>query len=203
MYTSRRQWIALFDGGAGKALGVSPDLVLEWPSVQYYLNDDLDWDEMRGRQIYRRELAHFLRHEDRLGMWRSIECRVPFLDHELVELLAAFDPRFLFRDGYAKYPLRVLFPELPEAVRLETRKTGYWENYSRLPALVPSLSDLVDASDVLRRLAVRTDGVALSPLAAWRFFQVAVLSGAPADAMGPDLARARSASPVLGGAPTC
>jgi asparagine synthase (glutamine-hydrolysing) len=177
MYTSRRHWIELFDGGAANALGVSRDEVVRWRPVQYFLNDALDWNGMRGHQIFRRELAHFLRHEDRLGMWHSIECRVPFLDHELVEFMAGFDPRFLFKQGYAKYPLRILFPELPEAVRFETRKTGYWESYSQLPAFEWPMREMIDSCDVLRKVVRRTDGPPLSPLAAWRFFQVAVLSG--------------------------
>jgi asparagine synthase (glutamine-hydrolysing) len=196
IYASRRRWIEVFDGGAVRALGVTREDVAGWAPVQYYLNDDLDWNGMRCQQIFRRELAHVLRHEDRLGMWFSIECRVPFLDHELVEFMGELDPRFLFKDGYAKYPLRKLFSELPEAVRLETRKTGYWESYSEMPPLADFTAELIEACPVLKSLVPRRDRLALEPLAAWRFYQVAVLSGTWDEALTP-MGKERRTTPAI------
>jgi ribosomal protein S12 methylthiotransferase accessory factor len=176
LYNSSTAWVQGFEGGALQALGMTLDEALALPAARYFLNDALSWNEMRARQLLRRELAHFLRHEDRLGMWFSIECRVPFVDHTLVELLGDCDPRFLFRDGYAKYPLRHLFAELPERLRLETRKSGYWENHSAAPDLVAHVPALLESCAILRALVKRPDRLELTPFAAWRFFQIAVLS---------------------------
>lgn len=176
LYNSSRAWLQGFEGGALQALGLAADDVLALPSVRYFLDDTPDWNAMRTHQLLRRELAHFLRHEDRLGMWFSIECRVPFLDHTLVELFGDCDPRFLFHDGYAKYPLRHLFSELPERLRLETRKSGYWENHAAAPDLVARVPALVESCAVLRGLVRHPDRLALTPFSAWRFFQIAVLS---------------------------
>jgi asparagine synthase (glutamine-hydrolysing) len=187
IYTSRDAWIAAFDGGAGAALGVSRAEVAGWEPVRWFLNDDLDWTTMRRRQLLRRELAHCLRHEDRLGMWFSIESRVPFADHTLVETYGDADPRFLFHEGWAKYPLRVLFPELHEAVRWDARKAGYWENHSAMPRLDLVARDAVRAADGLGGL-VRDPSLleGMAAPAAWRFLQAALLSA------GGDAAAARS-----------
>lgn len=177
MYNSRRVWIDMFDGGARAALDASVDDVMEWDAVRYFVNDAVDWPTMSRQQMLRRELPHHLRQEDRLAMWFSIESRVPFLDHALVELFAAVEPGFLFKDGYAKYPLRLLAPKLPAAVRWETRKKGYWENHGGAPPFGELTARAVAASRVLREYVPRPEHLArLTPLTAWRFFQMAVLA---------------------------
>jgi asparagine synthase (glutamine-hydrolysing) len=177
MYRSRREWIFELDGGATAVLGVSAQEVAEWEPVQYYVNDDLDWAGMRRQQLLRREVRHVLRHEDRLAMWFGIESRVPFLDHELVELFGALTPDFLFKDGYAKYPLRVLFPAVPASVRWETRKTGYWHRHSRIPDLTALTARLAPASSPLQAVMRYPDRLSRTvPDTAWRFFQIALLS---------------------------
>jgi len=186
MYTSRDAWITAFDGGAAAALRVTRAEVAEWAPVRWFLNDDVEWPEMRNRQLLRRELAHCLRHEDRLGMWHSIESRVPFADHTMVELFGDADPRFLFHDGWAKYPLRVLFPRLHEPLRWDGRKAGYWENHSALPPRLDLLArDAVRAADGLGGLVDPERLAGMPALAAWRFLQAALLTA------GGDAAAAR------------
>ena len=51
-------------------------------------------------------LASFLHCTDRMSMAFSIECRVPFLDHRLVEFAFAIDDEDKIRDGQSKYILR-------------------------------------------------------------------------------------------------
>jgi len=187
IYTSRDAWLAAFDGGAAAALGVPRAEVAGWEPVRWFLNDALEWPEMRRRQLLRRELSHCLRHEDRLAMWHSIESRVPFADHTLVETYGDADPRFLFHDGWAKYPLRVLFPGLPEVLRWDRRKAGYWENHSALPRLDLLARDAVRAADGLAGLVPDPDLLeGMGAPAAWRFLQAALLSA------GGDAVAARS-----------
>ncbi len=61
---------------------------------------------------------------DNMTMAWGLEARVPFLDHELVELAAALPPEFKLRAG-GKYPLRVLARgRVPDAVI--DRPKGYF-----------------------------------------------------------------------------
>ncbi len=54
---------------------------------------------------------------DRASMAVSLEAREPFLDHDLVEYVAALPTRFKYRNGDSKYLLKkVLFKYLPEAM---------------------------------------------------------------------------------------
>ena len=51
-------------------------------------------------------LASFLQSGDRMSMASSIECRLPFLDHRLVEFAFALDDEDKIRDGQGKFILR-------------------------------------------------------------------------------------------------
>ena len=79
-------------------------------------------------------LCSVLDRNDRMTMGASIECRVPFLDYRLVEMLAALPSSFLLRGRRSKWLLRAAVGKrLPRAV-LEHRKWGFgvpWQNYFR------------------------------------------------------------------------
>jgi len=49
------------------------------------------------------KIPKLLRFQDKSAMASSVEVRVPFLDHTLVELLFSVPPRFLMREGIGKY----------------------------------------------------------------------------------------------------
>ncbi len=51
-------------------------------------------------------LYELLQYEDRNAMTYSIESRVPFLDHGLVEWAIAQDPKVKIKNGWTKYPIR-------------------------------------------------------------------------------------------------
>jgi len=77
-------------------------------------------------------LCSVLDRNDRMTMGASIECRVPFLDYRLVEMLAAMPTKHLLMGGKAKGLLReAMGSRLPQAV-LRHRKWGFgvpWKRY--------------------------------------------------------------------------
>ncbi len=67
----------------------------------------------------------YLRYTDTLSMAHSLEARVPFLDHELIEYAATIPNRYLVRENDSKYLLKeALRGKLPPGT-LERRK-GYF-----------------------------------------------------------------------------
>jgi asparagine synthase (glutamine-hydrolysing) len=113
---------------------------------------------------------------DRASMANSLEVRVPFLDHELVELLFGMDPAVYFRPGEHKPLLRAnLEGALPETI-LRRRKQGfvgpdsYYQNRSWYERL---LGDSRLARDgVLEAAAIRGY---LAAADHWRLWKIAVL----------------------------
>ena len=71
-------------------------------------------------------LPRLLMNEDRCSMAFSIESRLPFLDHELLELCFALDYSDKIYGGWTKYILRdVMNPFLPNDVCWRKEKKGY------------------------------------------------------------------------------
>lgn len=72
------------------------------------------------------KLEHLLKWEDRNSMAFSLEARVPFLDHRLVEATLSADGRDVIVHGMTKAPLREAMKGiLPEKIRLRTDKIGF------------------------------------------------------------------------------
>jgi asparagine synthase (glutamine-hydrolysing) len=100
---------------------VSHDEWRLWPRVfDGWLNNVLYWELTRTR------LPALLRYEDRLSMAFSIESRVPFLDHRLVELAFALPDGVKRHAGWSKYGLRrALDGILPSGVVWRRDKKGF------------------------------------------------------------------------------
>src|SRR5919199_3478557 len=114
-----------------------------WPRVfDSWLNNILYWELTRTR------LPALLRYEDRLSMAFSIESRVPFLDHRLVELAFALPDAAKLRGGWSKYTLRrALEGLLPPSVVWRRDKKGFptpvgnWLRDARGAAAIDLLRD--------------------------------------------------------------
>jgi asparagine synthase (glutamine-hydrolysing) len=71
-------------------------------------------------------LPELLHYEDRNSMAHSLEARVPFLDHRLVELAFTLDPSLLITRGRTKEILRLALADLlPDAVTSRVDKLGF------------------------------------------------------------------------------
>ena len=71
-------------------------------------------------------LPGLLHYEDRNSMAHSIEARVPFLDHRLVEYIFATPPGQIINGGLTKSIIRnAMKGILPEEIRLRTDKMGF------------------------------------------------------------------------------
>jgi asparagine synthase (glutamine-hydrolysing) len=62
---------------------------------------------------------------DRMSMQNSLEVRVPFLDHTLVEFVNHAAGRWKLRGGISKYPLKRMLRPLVPAELLTRRKMGF------------------------------------------------------------------------------
>ncbi len=97
-------------------------------------------------------LCSILHLDDRMTMGAAIECRVPFLDHRLVEGLAAL-PSSVLLGGQQSKPLlrRTVGARLPGGVR-RGRKWGFaapWANYLRnIPGLREQVGGLPRAEPI-------------------------------------------------------
>lgn len=79
----------------------------DFPNIAKLAKGLRDIREMQKMEIESFQLPHLLRYVDRNSMRHSIEARVPFLDHQLVETCYGISSKLKIRDGWTKHILRV------------------------------------------------------------------------------------------------
>ena len=94
------------------------------------------------------KMEHLLKWEDLNSMWFSLESRVPFLDHRLVEKTLALKPEQVIRKGMNKSILRqALHGTLPEKIRLRKDKIGFdnpADDWFREPIFQKYMNDIFE-----------------------------------------------------------
>jgi asparagine synthase (glutamine-hydrolysing) len=183
-------WLGGFMGK--ELLGLKLAEVAEQPEFRYYFEHDGSWEGFRQR-AYQTDTLHFLlRQEDRLGMRFGLECRVPFVDTEVVRAAARLAPELLIRDGYLKYPLRRMRSGIPESVRWTARKRGFWETAeARFPWMSGLAFQFAMQSTLVPQMFPRLeeDWHTTRSDQQWRILQIALLERCPTRADAEDALR--------------
>lgn len=97
------------------------DLLLESITHSFQSIEALQLNEIQSLQ-----LPKLLNYEDKNSMRFSIEARVPFLDYNLVEIAVSLPMEAKIRDGWTKYPLRMIGKDLlPPEVTWRKNKFGF------------------------------------------------------------------------------
>jgi asparagine synthase (glutamine-hydrolysing) len=87
---------------------------------------DFRLDPVLKKSVSQSPLPIYLRVEDRNSSAHSVEVRVPFLDHRLVELLFGLPDRWHMRGPWNKYVQReAMRGRIPEVVRSRAEKMGF------------------------------------------------------------------------------
>ena len=111
-------------------------------------------DEVLAREIAATNLPLLLHWGDRNSMAFSIEARLPFLDHRLMEYLASLPLDQKIRDGITKHVLRRAIQGLvPDVIRCRMDKMGFVtpEEAWMKDELSPQILDLFSAPAFSRR----------------------------------------------------
>jgi asparagine synthase (glutamine-hydrolysing) len=136
-----------------------------------------DLRTLQTMEVGRFQLPHLLRYEDRNSMAHSVEARVPFLDHECVEIALALAPSDKIQHGYSKYVLRRLAETLvPKEVAWRRFKNGF-EAPDRLwfGQHIERMQKTVDGSDILKQLYVRVPELrSVDFQERWRLYNIAL-----------------------------
>lgn len=107
-------------------LGMHPDFVDEF---KYSENPNYSPPSLKKHlkfMLLNRGLNELLRYADRNSMAHSVEVRLPFLNHKLVEFVFTLPEYFIIKNGYSKYILRKSMEEiLPSKIQWRKDKIGY------------------------------------------------------------------------------
>jgi asparagine synthase (glutamine-hydrolysing) len=78
------------------------------------------------KQFFQSQLPTILQQYDRCSMAHGIECRMPFMDHRIVEFIFSLPEESLIGGGYTKRVLREAIRGLvPDSTRLNRTKIGF------------------------------------------------------------------------------
>jgi asparagine synthase (glutamine-hydrolysing) len=112
--------------------------------------------EMQIAEITKFQLPHLLKYEDRNSMAWSVEARVPFIDHVIVEKALTLKPDLKIKDGYTKWALRkIMEDELPENIIWRKNKIGFEAPVNKwLPLMENEMNLLVEKSKLLKYLGL-------------------------------------------------
>ena len=106
---------------------------------------------------------NMLLRQDKTGMAHSIEGRVPFLDHELVEFAMRLPPHLKLRHFTGKYILRQFAKELLPVEVAKRKKMPFYvpvENYFQQPIFQEMMKELLSEDSVRQRGIFRPETVA-------------------------------------------
>jgi asparagine synthase (glutamine-hydrolysing) len=121
-YTSRLLSVSSAELLAGRTLAGVNDLMLP-----LFMSENAD--ALLHRAIYQDVKTYLpddiLAVTDRLSMWHSLEVRVPFLDHKLLEFCATVPPKAKIRFLEKKYLLKRALSDLLPAKVLQGKKKGF------------------------------------------------------------------------------
>jgi asparagine synthase (glutamine-hydrolysing) len=110
-------------------------------------------NERLASDVLRFSTPNLLRYEDKNSMAFSIEARVPFLDHELVEFIFALPIDQKISDGWNRAIYRrAMRGRMPDKNRLRRSKIGFTNpDVSWLKEKSPEIRDIFTASDLASR----------------------------------------------------
>jgi len=107
---------------------LQPDFFYEYIKSSHIYNEFFDADGLNQSLVrhFQYKLEHLLRMEDRNSMAYSLEARVPYLDHRLIEYLLSVPQDFKIRDGETKYLQKLALADYTIPVILNRKdKVGF------------------------------------------------------------------------------
>ena len=124
-------------------LGINPDIVRQFKLNKNPLDRAPNLKQRLYDSLFKRGLSELLRYSDRNSMAHSVEVRLPFLSHKLVEFLFSLPSEYLLQSGWTKYILRKSLEDtLPPEIAWRKDKIGYaipqkeWESDSAFKTII-------------------------------------------------------------------
>ena len=107
-------------------LGIHPDIVTHYKREKNPIPKINSLKEHLYFFLMKRGLNELLRYADRNSMANSVEVRLPFLSHSLVEFVFQLPDEMLLQEGWSKYILRKSMEDiLPADITWRKDKIGY------------------------------------------------------------------------------
>lgn len=112
--SARREWL-------------SPQLIDSVEEESIFISSPVDINEVSLESVERLHIPHLVHYDDRNAMARSIEGRMPFLDHRIADVLSMIRPEDFLKNGKSKILLRETCKDIiPDMILNRKDKIGFY-----------------------------------------------------------------------------
>ncbi|MDL2354085.1 MAG: asparagine synthase (glutamine-hydrolyzing) [Pseudomonadota bacterium] len=155
---------------------LKPEYTRDFPNIARLTNGVRDIRDMQKMEIESFQLPHLLRYVDRNSMRHSIEARVPFLDHQLVETCFGIGNQLKIKNGWTKHVLRVaMHGQVDRNILWRKIKFGFEApEASWIHEVRSSMEQAINGSPLLTEMcAHRLDFSKLDRSTFWKLYSIA------------------------------
>jgi len=137
--------------------------------------DYLNINNLQYNEIYKTQMPHLLKYEDRNSMRNSIETRLPFIDFHVLETALSLNNSFKIYHSWTKYILRkVVNNILPRDIVWRTNKFGFEApTKSWLYAIKNEMIEIILESKILKEITNKIDFDNITDITFWKLFNIA------------------------------
>ncbi len=131
--------------------------------------------ELQKNEIFWSQIPQLLKYVDINSMYHSIESRVPFLDHEFVEICLSINSNYKIKEGWSKYILRLaLKGKVPEEIIWNKKKIGFEAPYKLWWPHSEDIMDTINNSNIIKKLFKKPFKEIKDTELKWRLYNLAV-----------------------------
>ncbi|KAB7889878.1 asparagine synthase (glutamine-hydrolyzing) [Poseidonibacter ostreae] len=129
---------------------------------------------LQRMEIFKTQMPHLLKYEDRNSMKHSIEARLPFIDYNVLETALNIDNNFKIKQGWTKYILRKTIEKLlPDNVVWRKNKCGFEAPSSLwLKSIEADIEKSIFNSKIIKEITTSIDIKKLDNKTRWRLFNI-------------------------------
>lgn len=147
---------------------LNKNLIIEFANCSRNISD------LQILEITKTQLPHLLKYEDSNAMWHSIETRLPFLDHELVELSLALPTNLKIRNGWTKYILRKnMENDLPKEICWRKNKLGFEAPSQKWLGSAINIYEEINRSSIIREISHKQINNISDTTLLWKLYNIA------------------------------
>ena len=136
----------------------------------------LDIFKLQYNEIFKTQMPHLLKYEDKNSMRNSIETRLPFIDYKVLETAISLNSNYKISKGWTKYILREAVDKiLPKNIVWRKNKFGFEApTKSWLYQLEDEMQNTINNSKILNEILNQTIKISnLDDKQKWKLFNIA------------------------------
>jgi len=143
--------------------------------IEQNANNYTDIFKLQYDEIYKTQMPHLLKYEDKNSMKHSIETRLPFIDYKVLETALALNNKYKIKNGWTKYILRKSIDNiLPKNIVWRKNKVGFEApTQSWLNSIDNIMKDTIKKSKIIDKICNNFNFNRLDKNQKWKLYNIA------------------------------